>query len=164
MKLRVGIVTISDKGSKGLREDKSGPAIQECLHEIDHEVIWYGIIPDEQDQITQRLRFLSEEMNADVVLTTGGTGLSPRDVTPEATTAIADKVIPGIAEAMRIQSAAKAPRSMLSRGVAVAHNRTLIINFPGSTKAVKECMEVVIPVLDHACAVLKGTVRECAAK
>lgn len=164
MKLRVGILTVSDKGSAGLREDKSGPAIQECLQDIEHEVIWYGIVPDEQEQITQKLRTLSEQMDADIILTTGGTGLSPRDVTPEATLAIADKVVPGIAEAMRIQSAAKALRSMLSRGVAVTHAGALIINFPGSPKAVRECMEIVLPVLEHASAVLKGNVSECAAK
>lgn len=163
MKLKVGILTVSDKGSIGQREDKSGPEIQECLKALEHEVIWYGIVPDEQEQIIQRLRILSEQMNADVVLTTGGTGLSPRDVTPEATMALADKTVPGIAEAMRIQSAAKAPRSMLSRGVAVTHNGTLIINFPGSPKAVRECMEIVLPVLSHASAVLKGNVSECAA-
>lgn len=164
MKLRVGILTVSDKGSAGLREDKSGPAIAECLQSIEHEIIWHGIVPDEQEQITQQMRMLSEQLDADVILTTGGTGLSPRDVTPEATMAIAEKIVPGIAEAMRIQSAAKAPRSMLSRGVAAVYHGTLIINFPGSPKAVRECMGIVLPVLEHASAVLKGTVSECAAK
>lgn len=164
MKLRVGILTVSDKGSTGEREDRSGPAIRECLNGIEHEIIWYGIVPDERDRIKESLKMLSEDMEADVVLTTGGTGLSPRDVTPEATMELADKTVPGIAEAMRIQSAAKAPRSMLSRGVAVVHRNTLIINFPGSPKAVRECMEIVSPVLEHASAVLKGNVSECAAK
>lgn len=163
MKIRVGIITVSDKGSAGLREDKSGPMIQECLSGIDHEVIWYGIVPDEQDQIGLRLCTLCDQLGADVVFTTGGTGLSPRDVTPEATQAVADKMVPGISEAIRIRSAEKAPRSMLSRGSSAIRGRTLIINLPGSPKAVRECMEIVIPVIEHAVSVLKGAVSECAA-
>ena len=164
MKLRVGIVTVSDKGSAGLREDLSGPAIAECLKEIEHEVIWQGIVPDEQDQIEDILIRLSDVSGADVILTTGGTGLSPRDVTPEATMKIADKMVPGISEALRVQTAVKAPASMLSRGVSAVRGDTLIIHFPGSPKAVRECMEIVLPVLDHAVSVLKGMVNECARK
>lgn len=163
MKIRVGIITVSDKGSAGLREDKSGPMIRECLRGMDHEVVWYGIVPDEQEQIELQLRTLCDQLGVDVVFTTGGTGLSPRDVTPEATQAVSDKMVPGISEAMRIQSAEKAPRSMLSRGVSAIRGRTLIINFPGSPKAVCECMEIVTPVLEHAISVLEGTVSECAA-
>lgn len=164
MKIRAGIVTVSDKGSQGLREDLSGPAIAACLREIEHEVIWQGIVPDEQNEIEDILCRLSDEDGADVIFTTGGTGLSPRDVTPEATMKIADKTVPGISEALRVQTAEKAPRSMLSRGVSVVRGSTLIINFPGSPKAVRECMEIVLPVLDHAVSVLKGSVRECASK
>lgn len=164
MKMRVGIVTVSDKGSAGLREDLSGPAIAESLKDIDHEVIWQGIVPDEQDQIEEILIRLCEEYEADVILTTGGTGLSPRDVTPEATMNVADKLIPGISEALRVQTAVKAPSSMLSRGISAVRGDTIIINFPGSPKAVRECMEIVLPVMEHAVLVLKGMVSECARK
>ena len=162
MKIRAAILTVSDKASAGLREDASGPAIAECLKGIEHEVIWSGVVPDERKEISARLLALCDQLGADVVLTTGGTGLAPRDVTPEATMDVADKTVPGIAEAMRVQSAAKAPRSMLSRGVAVVRGRTLIVNFPGSPKAVRECMEVLLPVLGHAVEVMKGDVTECA--
>lgn len=163
MKIRVGIITVSDKGSAGLREDKSGPTVQECLRAINHKVIWYGIVPDEQREIENRIKILCDELDANVVLTTGGTGLASRDVTPEATMAVAQRLVPGIAEAMRIQSATKAPRSMLSRGVCVTRGSTLIVNMPGSPKAVRECMEIILPVLDHATELLKGTASECAA-
>lgn len=162
MKMRVAILTISDKGSAGMREDKSGPAIQESLGGIEHEVIWYGIVPDEQKEIESRLKILCDELDANVVLTTGGTGLAPRDVTPEATMAVAQKIVPGISEAMRVQCAERAPRSMLSRGVSVTRGSTLIVNMPGSPKAVRECMEILLPVLNHAAELLKGTVSECA--
>lgn len=162
--MRVGILTVSDKGSRGEREDASGPAIADCLRAAGYEPAWYGIVPDEKTVISDHLIALCDRMNMDVVLTTGGTGLSPRDVTPEATLHIADRVVPGIAEAMRAQTAAKAPRSMLSRGAAVIRGSTLIINFPGSPKAVRECMEVVLPVLEHAVDVLKGAVSECATR
>lgn len=160
---RVAILTISDRCSNGKREDMSGPAIADCLRASEHTLVWYGMVPDEQEEITDKLKHLCDFVDADIILTTGGTGLSPRDVTPEATLRLADRVVPGIAEAMRAQTAAQAPRSMLSRGVAVAHGHTLIINLPGSPKAVRECMGVILPVLDHAANVLKGAVRECAA-
>ncbi|MGN1014024.1 MAG: molybdenum cofactor biosynthesis protein B [Butyricicoccus sp.] len=162
MKIGVAILTVSDKASMGLREDASGPAIAECLKDIQHEVIWSGIVPDERTEISARLLALCDQMGADVILTTGGTGLAPRDVTPEATMDVAEKTVPGIAEAMRVQSAAKAPRSMLSRGVTVVRGSTLIVNLPGSPKAVRECMEVILPVLEHAVEVMKGDVTECA--
>ncbi len=164
MTIRIAILTVSDKASAGLREDTSGPTIRECLDSLEYELLWYGIVPDERETITETLRHLSEQCGADVILTTGGTGLAPRDVTPEATMALADKVVPGIAEAMRVQSACKAPRAMLSRGVAVVHAQTLIVNFPGSPKAVRECMEVLVPVLEHAVAVIKGAAGDCAAQ
>ena len=164
MNIKVAIVTVSDKGSAGLREDLSGPAIAECLPEAGYDVISREIIPDEQDQIEELLVTLCDVKGADVILTTGGTGLSLRDVTPEATIQVAHKVIPGISEALRVQTAVKAPRSMLSRGVSVVRGQTIIINFPGSPKAVRECMEIVLPVLEHAVSVLKGAVSECAQK
>lgn len=162
--MKVAILTISDKGSRGEREDLSGPAIAECLASLEHEIIWKGVVPDEMEQIEQTLCKLSDEQGADLILTTGGTGLSPRDVTPEATMHVADREVPGISEALRAQTAAKARNAMLSRGVSVTRGHTLIINFPGSPKAVRECMEIVLPVLNHAVSVLKGTVSECAAR
>lgn len=164
MKIRVGILTVSDKGSEGLREDKSGPAIAECLAGVESEIVWQGIVPDEREEIESALLLLADVRHADVILTTGGTGFSPRDVTPEATLHVADRLAPGISEALRAKSAEKTPRAMLSRGVSVIHGRTLIVNFPGSPKAVRECMEILMPVLDHAVEVLRGTVSECASK
>ena len=164
MKIRVGIVTVSDKGSVGLRVDESGPMIMECLQEIDHEVIWQGIVPDEMEQIEQRLLSLCESDSVDLILTTGGTGLSPRDVTPEATLHIAEKQVPGIAEALRACCAQTVPRAILSRGVSVTRGKTLIVNLPGSPKAVKQNMEILLPVLQHAIEILKGTASECASK
>ncbi len=161
--LRIGILTVSDKGSEGQRADASGPAIADRLRAAGYETVWYGIVPDEMVLIEGKLLYLCDIVKADVVLTTGGTGLSPRDVTPEATLRVCDRQVPGIAEAMRVRTAEKAPRSMLSRGVAVTRGQTLIVNFPGSPKAVRECMDIVLPVLKHAAAVLKGTVSECAA-
>ena len=160
---RVAILTVSDRCSNGKQEDLSGPAIADCLRASEHALAWYGIVPDEQEEIMDKLKYLCEFVDVDIILTTGGTGLSPRDVTPEATLQLADRVVPGIAEAMRAQTAAQAPRSMLSRGVVVAHGHKLIINLPGSPKAVRECMCVILPVLDHAANVLKGAVRGCAA-
>ena len=161
--LRIGILTVSDKGSEGQRADASGPAIADRLRAAGYETVWYGIVPDEMVLIEGKLLYLCDIVKADVVLTTGGTGLSPRDVTPEATLRVCDRQVPGIAEAMRVRTAEKAPRSMLSRGVAVTRGQTLIVNVPGSPKAVRECMDIVLPVLKHAAAVLKGTVSECAA-
>ena len=161
--LRIGILTVSDKGSEGQRADASGPAIADRLRAAGYETVWYGIVPDEMVLIEGKLLYLCDIVKADVVLTTGGTGLSPRDVTPEATLRVCDRQVPGIAEAMRVRTAEQAPRSMLSRGVAVTRGQTLIVNFPGSPKAVRECMDIVLPVLKHAAAVLKGTVSECAA-
>lgn len=161
MKIRLAILTLSDKGNDGMREDKSGPAIEECMRETAHETIWHGILPDEQTQIERQLRVLCDRQHVDLILTTGGTGFSPRDITPEATAAVADKLVPGISEAMRVQTAAKTPRAMLSRGIAAIRGQTLIVNLPGSPKAVRECMEVILPVLPHAIGILKGTAGEC---
>lgn len=159
--LRVGVLTVSDKGSAGEREDRSGVLLQELLRAAGHETVWYGIVPDEREAVAEKLCFLCDGLQADVVLTTGGTGLSPRDVTPEATLRIAERQVPGIAESIRMQSLQKTSRAMLSRGVAVTRGGTLVINFPGSPKAVAECMEIVLPVLEHASGILRGTVGEC---
>lgn len=161
--MRIGVLTVSDKCSQGLREDGSGRAILERMQAEGCEIIWYGITPDEKSAIEKRLLWLCDEQQADIILTTGGTGLAPRDVTPEATMAVAHRQAPGIAEAIRAGSILKTPMAMLSRGVAVSRGETLIINFPGSPKAVRECMEIVLPVLEHASKVLKGAAGECAA-
>lgn len=153
-------MTLSDKGSKGKREDTSGPAIEKMMKKIDAEIISYDILPDEKALIKKKLISLCRK--ADLILTTGGTGLSPRDVTPEATREVIDQEIPGIAEAMRFEGLKKTPYSMLSRAVAGVRKKTLIINLPGSPKAVKENLSVIIKVLPHAIEKIKGSKTECA--
>jgi molybdopterin adenylyltransferase len=157
----VGILTISDKGSRGERQDKSGEAIREILPSIDARIVNYDIIPDEKELIVEKLIKWVDEYNLDVLITTGGTGLTPRDVTPEATLAVVDRIIPGFAEAMRAESLKKTPMAMLSRAVAGTRGKCLIINLPGSPKAVRECLEVVLPALPHAVETLKGQAGEC---
>ena len=157
----VGILTISDKGSRGERQDKSGEAIREILSSIDARIVNYDIVPDEKELIAQELISWADENSLDVILTTGGTGLTPRDVTPEATIAVVDRIVPGFAEAMRAESLKKTPMAMLSRAVVGARGKCLIINLPGSPKAVRECLEVVLPALPHAVETLKGQAGEC---
>jgi len=159
----VGILTISDKGSRGERQDKSGEAIREILSSIDARIVNYDIVPDEKELIAQELISWADENNLDVILTTGGTGLTPRDVTPEATLAVVDRIVPGFTEAMRAESLKKTPMAMLSRAVVGARGKCLIINLPGSPKAVRECLEVVLPALPHAVETLKGQAGECGA-
>ncbi|MDY3619511.1 MogA/MoaB family molybdenum cofactor biosynthesis protein [Agathobaculum sp.] len=163
MKIRTAVLTVSDQGSRGLREDKSGPAIVETLGEL-AEIVWTGVMPDERAQIAGVLRELADTDAADLILTTGGTGLSPRDVTPEATLDIAERQVPGMAEAMRAESLRVTPRGMLSRGVAVTRGKTLIVNLPGSPKAVRECLDVLLPALPHGVDILRGRAGECAAQ
>ena len=158
--LTVGILTISDKGSQGQRYDKSGEVIREGLSQLDSNVIKYDIIPDEHEVIAGRLAEWADEGGMDVILTTGGTGLSRRDVTPEATLSVVDKSVPGFAEAMRVKSLEKTPMAMLSRANAGVRGECLIINLPGSPKAVRECLEVVLPVISHAVEIIKGEVTE----
>jgi len=160
----LGIVTISDKAWQGKRSDKSGPAIRESFSTVDCQVVKYEVIPDEMDIIAQKLAQWADEGSVDVIITTGGTGLAPRDVTPEATLSIVDKVVPGLAEMMRAQSFPVTPHSMLSRAVAGIRKRCLIINLPGSPKAVRECLEIILPVLPHAVEVIKGEVTEHSGK
>ena len=157
----VGILTISDKGSRGERQDKSGEVIREILSNMDVRVADYGIVPDEKELIIEKLVKWADEDNLDVVVTTGGTGLTPRDVTPEATLAVVDRIVPGFAEAMRAESLKKTPRAMLSRAVVGTRGKCLIINLPGSPKAVRECLEVILPALPHAVETLKGQASEC---
>lgn len=151
---RGAVVTISDACSRGEREDASGAALRELLQTA-AEVVEYRVIPDDRSRIEAVLRELAER-GVDLVLTTGGTGLGPRDVTPEATRAVVERLAPGLAEAMRQESLKKTPHAMLSRGVAGVLGETLIINMPGSPKAVRECFAVISPVLTHAVHILAG--------
>jgi molybdopterin adenylyltransferase len=156
-----GILTISDKGAAGERQDRSGEAIREILSRIDVRIVNRDIIPDEKELIVEKLVKWADEDNLDVVVTTGGTGLTPRDVTPEATLAVVDRIIPGFAEAMRAESLKKTPHAMLSRAVVGTRGKCLIVNLPGSPKAVRECLEVILPALPHAVETLKGQAGEC---
>lgn len=163
-KYKVGIVTLSDKGSRGEREDLSGPKIQELLPDDRYEVVSYRILPDDQPAIEKELCRLADEEHCALVLTTGGTGFSVRDVTPEATFAVADRVVPGIAEAIRAYSLTITPRAMLSRAASAIRKQTLIVNLPGSPKAVRECLEYAIGALTHGIDILKGNTGNCAGK
>ena len=157
---RVGILTCSDKGARGERQDTSAEEIKKLLpgeFQVEH----YAVVPDEQTAITARLVDWCDREGLDLIITTGGTGLTPRDVAPEATVAVLERQIPGMAEAMRAASLAKTPHAMLSRGVAGVRGQTLIINLPGSPKAARENLAVVLPALPHALEKIKGSPREC---
>ncbi|MFC1902428.1 molybdopterin adenylyltransferase [Chloroflexota bacterium] len=156
----VGILTISDKGSQGQRQDKSGEVIREGLSQLDSNIVNYDIIPDECAVIAGKLAEWADKGEMDVILTTGGTGLGRRDVTPEATLSIVDKTVPGFSEAMRAKSLEKTPMAVLSRATAGVRGNCLIINLPGSPKAVRECLEVVLPAVPHAVEIIKGEVTE----
>jgi molybdenum cofactor synthesis domain-containing protein len=158
----LGILTISDKGSRGEREDKSGEAIREIISQCGARFADYAIVPDEKEVIESKLIEWADKGGMDMIITTGGTGLGPRDVTPEATLDVIDKTIPGFSEAMRAKSLSKTPYAMLSREVCGVRNKTLIINLPGSPKAVRECLPVILPALPHAVEVIKGEAAECA--
>lgn len=159
---KAAVITVSDKGARGERVDESGPAAKEMLEEAGYEVVETLIIPDESEELKTELIRLADEVRADLVVTSGGTGFSMRDQTPEATLAVADRLAPGIAEAIRYQSMAVTNRAMLSRGVSVIRRQTVIVNLPGSPKAVRESLGYILDSLDHGIRILRGSASECA--
>lgn len=159
---KVGIITVSDKGAAGQREDLSGEVIREIMTKAEYEVIKKVIIPDEVDLLKKQMIEWSDQVECDLILTTGGTGFSPRDFTPEATKAVIDREVPGIPEAMRAYSLSITPKAMLSRAAAGIRKRTLIINLPGSPKAVKETLDYILPPLKHGIEIMTGKTGECA--
>jgi molybdenum cofactor synthesis domain-containing protein len=161
-KYRAAVITASDKGFAGERKDESGSVLKELLEDAGYTIEAYSILPDELDVLSDEMKRLCDGDICDVIFTTGGTGLSPRDVTPEATLAIAHRLVPGIPEAMRAASMQKTSRAMLSRGVSAIRGRTLIVNLPGSPKAVAECLEVILDTLGHGLEVLRGITGDCA--
>ncbi|MGB9710662.1 MAG: MogA/MoaB family molybdenum cofactor biosynthesis protein [Thermodesulfovibrio sp.] len=158
MKYKVAIITVSDKGSKGERQDMSGKVIEEMVHSW-ADVVFYKIVPDEKEEIKKAI--LEATTQADLVFTNGGTGLHPRDVTPDATREIIEKEVPGIAEAMRWEGYKKTKTAILSRAIAGIREKTLIINLPGSPKAVRESLQTIMDALAHAIDKLKGDPSEC---
>ena len=160
--MRVAVITLSDSGYAGKRSDLSGPAIQEMVEERGWTVVQTTLLPDRREMLEKELRRLCDGGLADLILTTGGTGFSPTDVTPEATMAVVERPTPGIPEAMRYYSLQITPRAMLSRAAAGIRGRTLIVNLPGSPKAVRECLQAILPALDHGLEILKGTGGNCA--
>lgn len=161
-KYRAAVVTISDKGSKGEREDVSGNVIKDMLVSAGYAVAYSSILPDEKNMIEAELKRLCDNNLCDLIFTTGGTGFSQRDVTPEATLAVAERLAPGISEAMRESSMKITKRAMLSRGVSVIRRGTLIVNLPGSPKSAKESLDCILETLVHGIAILKGEDGECA--
>lgn len=161
-RIRAAVLTLSDKASTGLRNDESGRIITEMLEAVGYEVIDALILPDEQPLIEEELKNISDRRQASLILTTGGTGFSRRDVTPEATLAVATRQVPGIAEAIRAYSLTITKRAMLSRGVSVLRGNSLIVNLPGSPKAVKESLGYILPELRHGLEILLGEASECA--
>ena len=153
---RAAAITVSDKGYAGQREDKSGPLLQELLRSQGYEVVYHAIVPDDKGQIAALLRHLADNSGADLIVTTGGTGAAPRDVTPEATHEVIEREMPGLAELIRMEGYKTSPFAVLSRGVSGIRGASLIINLPGSPKAVQEGMAILESVLGHALQMLKG--------
>jgi molybdopterin adenylyltransferase len=153
--ISVAILTVSDGVAAGVREDLSRLAIEESIKDMDCDVLYRAVVPDEKDKIAAKLKEWSDVNRVDLVLTTGGTGFAPRDVTPEATRSVIEREAPGLGEAMRAATLAAVPMSMLSRSIAGIRNRTLIVNLPGSPKGCRECLEVITPVLPHGISLLK---------
>lgn len=160
--ITAGILTMSDKGSRGEREDLSGKEIERMIKELPADVKAYEVIADETELIKAKLIEYTDRLCLDVVFTTGGTGVTPRDVTPEATKAVIERELPGMSEAMRAESLKKTPNAMISRAVCGIRKQTLIINLPGSPRAVRENLAVVLPAINHAVEKIKGSPSECA--
>ncbi len=160
MEITFAVITLSDRASRAEREDLSGPLIRQRLEQRGLRCKQYLVLPDEKEALRKTLEALSEEV--DLILTTGGTGLSPRDITPDVTLEVIERQVPGIAEAMRLEGLKKTPHAMLSRAVAGVRGKCLIINLPGSPRAVEESLQVIEAVLEHAIEKIKGSERECA--
>ncbi len=159
--IKVAIITISDKGARGQREDISKKAIEKVLGQLETDIVWYSIVPDEMSLIKNALIEAVETHHADLVLTTGGTGFAKRDITPEATRAVIEKIVPGISEIIRIESFKKTSHAILSRAIAGIRGKSLIINLPGSPKGVQESLGVILEALPHGIDILKGEADEC---
>ena len=164
MRYTAAVITVSDKCSRGERVDTSGPMLCTLLAQNECEVVQRALVPDERAQIQAAIRHAADELHVQLILTTGGTGFSPRDITPEATYAVATRSAPGIAEAMRYHSLSITPRGMLSRAASVLRGKTLIVNLPGSPKAVQENLEYILPSLEHGIRIAAGLDGECARK
>ena len=159
---KVGILTISDKGSRGQREDLSGDIIGDLIREKGYYLERRAIVPDEEEDISREIIHMVDDLGLDLILTSGGTGFSKRDITPEVTTALCHKMANGIAEAIRYYSLSITPRAMLSRAVSGIRNQSLIVNLPGSPKAVKEALDYALDSIHHGLEILKGEAEDCA--
>lgn len=160
--MRAAVITASDSGYKGTREDLSGPVLAGMLKDAGYEVTKTVLLPDDREALAEAMRDIADQGIADLILTTGGTGFSPRDCTPEATKSVIEREVPGIPEAMRSLSLKITDRAMLSRAAAGIRGRTLIINMPGSPKAVRECLEFILPALEHGLKIMLGEDSNCA--
>lgn len=154
--IRAAVVTISDKGYAGQREDVSGPVLADLVREMGAEVVRTAVIPDEREEIVAMLVAFADEMALDLVITTGGTGVTPRDVTPEATKAVIEREMPGLAEVVRMEGYRQTPLAVISRGVAGIRGKTLIVNLPGNPRAVRQGMETLSPILPHTVQMIRG--------
>ncbi|HSN58081.1 MAG TPA: MogA/MoaB family molybdenum cofactor biosynthesis protein [Clostridiaceae bacterium] len=162
--IRTAVLTMSDKGSRGEREDLTGPAIIDMIKDSGFEIVHYKMIPDDFDTIVAELLYLCDELKVELVLTNGGTGFSKRDITPEATMKVIERNVPGIAEAMRLKSLQITPKAMLSRAASGIRGGSLIVNLPGSPKAAKENLGFILPALPHGIDILTGRDSDCARK
>ncbi len=159
--IKAGILTASDRSYRGLREDGSGLLLKSLAADIPAQVVAYHVLPDEKEKIQKMLVHMADHFHCDLIFTTGGTGLAPRDVTPEATREILEREIPGIAEALRASGMQTKPTAMLSRGHAGVRGKSLIINLPGSPKAVRDSFQILRPILLHAVQLIQGEVSDC---